>query len=141
MDEDITVNNYPQCHFTEHEVEVNPPASESQVKRGVLYGLISGLAAITCCVSPVVLALLGVASAAEAVSLGDTLYYGYGWWFRGAGLLIAISAVYMHLRRRGSCSLRGAYSYRRLIAVMLAAGLITYAGLFWLTKYLGIWFG
>jgi hypothetical protein len=115
--------------------------AESQVKRGVILGFVSGLAAITCCVSPVALALLGVATAAEAVTLGDTLYYEFGWWFRGAGLLIAVAAVYIHLRRRGSCSLRGVKSYKRLIGIMLAVGVVTYVGLFWFTKYLGIWFG
>ena len=59
---------------------------ERQLRAGVLMGLVSGLAGITCCVSPVVLALLGIATAAEAVSLGDTLYYTYGWYFRGAGM-------------------------------------------------------
>jgi len=107
----------------------------------VILGFVSGLAAITCCVSPVALALLGVATAAEAVTLGDTLYYEFGWWFRGAGFLIAVSAVYIHLRRRGSCSLRGVKSYKRLIGIMLAVGVVTYVGLFWFTKYLGIWFG
>ena len=49
--------------------------SERHLRPGVLMGLVSGFAGITCCVSPVVLALLGIATAAEAVSLGDTLYY------------------------------------------------------------------
>ena len=71
-------------------------------------GLIAGLAAITCCVSPVVLVLLGVATAAEAVTLGDTLYYTYGWAFRGAGLLIAAVALTLYLRRRQACNLKGA---------------------------------
>ncbi len=121
--------------------ELASPSSRSELKRGLIYGLISGLAAITCCVSPVVLALIGAATAAEAVSLGDTLYYGYGWWFRGAGFLIAATAVYLHLRRRRSCSLRGAYRHRRLLAILFGAGLATYAGLFWFTKFLGVWFG
>jgi len=50
----------------------------SSLKSELAMGVLSRLAAISCCVSPVVLVLLGVATAAEAVSLGETLYYTYG---------------------------------------------------------------
>ena len=119
---------------------VREPANRS-LRKGLLFGLVSGLAAITCCVSPVVLVLLGVATAAEAVTLGDTLYYEYGWYFRAAGFAIAALAVYLFLRGRGACNVRGAYQYRRMLLVLVASGAAAYAGLFWFTKYLGIWFG
>ena len=117
-----------------------PELANRSLRRGLLLGLTSGLAAITCCVSPVVLVLLGVATAAEAVTLGDTLYYDYGWYFRGAGFGIAALAVYLFLRGRGVCNVRGAFRYRRMLIVLVASGAATYAGLFWFTKYLGIWF-
>ena len=120
---------------------VAPQKTNGSLKRGVLTGLASGLVAITCCVSPVVLVLLGIATAAEAVTLGDTLYYTYGWYFRAAGLGAAALAVILFLRGRGVCSVRGAYQYRRMLIVLVASGAATYAGLFWFTKYLGIWFG
>ena len=103
--------------------------------------MVSGLVAISCCVSPVVLVLLGLATAAEAVSLGNTLYYTYGWLFRGAGLLVAAVAVFLYLRHRRSCNVRRAYHYRRMLLTMVLSGGAMYAGMFWLTKYLGIWFG
>ena len=116
-------------------------AADKSLKRGLLMGMASGLVAITCCVSPVVLVLLGVATAAEAVTLGDTLYYEYGWYFRAAGLGVATLAVVLFLRGRGACSVRGAYRYRRMLIVLMASAVATYAGLFWFTKYLGVWFG
>ena len=76
----------------------------------------------------------------RAVTLGDTLYYDYGWYFRGAGFGIAALAVFLFLRGRGVCNVRGAYRYRRMLIVLVASGAATYAGLFWFTKYLGIWF-
>ena len=118
-----------------------PEAASRSLKRGVLMGVASGLVAITCCVSPVVLVLLGIATAAEAVTLGDTLYYDYGWYFRAAGLCVATLAVVLFLRGRGVCNVRGAYTYRRMLIVLAASAVATYAGLFWFTKYLGIWFG
>ena len=112
-----------------------------EIKRGLQAGFVSGLAAITCCVSPVVLVLMGVATAAEAVTLGDTLYYEYGWSFRAGGFAVAAAAVMLYLRGRRACSIRGAYTYRRMLLTLVATGAATYAGLFWFTKYLGIWFG
>ena len=113
----------------------------TQIRRGLQFGVVSGLAAITCCVSPVVLVLIGVATAAEAVTLGDTLYYTYGWAFRAAGLVIATVAVVLYLRGRASCDLSGARRYWRTLLTLVVSGGATYAGLFWFTKYLGIWFG
>ena len=118
-----------------------PAAEAAQVRKGLLFGLLSGLTAITCCVSPVVLVLIGVVTAAEAVTLGDTLYYTYGWFFRAAGFLVAALAVYLYLRGRRSCSIAGARSHWRMLAVLVLSGATAYAGLFWFTKYLGIWFG
>ena len=118
-----------------------PEAANKTLKRGVLMSAASGLVAITCCTSPVVLVLLGIATAAEAVTLGDTLYYEYGWYFRAAGLGVATLAVVLFLRGRGACNVRGAYRYRRMLIVLVASAVATYAGLFWFTKYLGIWFG
>ena len=115
--------------------------SERHLRAGVLMGLVSGFTGITCCVSPVVLALLGIATTAEAVSLGDTLYYTYGWYFRGAGMIVATTAVVLYLRRRGACSIDGAYRCRWMLFVLGFSAVLTYASLFWFTKYLGIWFG
>ena len=106
-----------------------------------MVGLVAGLAAITCCVSPVVFALIGVATAPEAVTLGDTLYYDYGWYFRAFGGAVAAAAVIVYLRGRRSCSIDGARRHWRMLASLVLAGCTTYAGLFWFTKYLGIWFG
>ena len=118
-----------------------PAGPGAEVRKGIKYGLLSGLAGIMCCVSPVVLVLLGVATAAEAVTLGDTLYYGYAWFFRAFGLAVAAIAVVLYLRRRRMCTLAGARRSWRLLAVLAVAGVGTYIGLFWFTKYLGIWFG
>ena len=115
--------------------------SERHLRAGVLMGLVSGFTGITCCVSPVVVALLGIATTAEAVSLGDTLYYTYSWYFRGAGMIVATIAVVLYLRRRGACSIDGAYRYRWMLFALGISAALTYAGLFWFTKYLGIWFG
>ena len=82
-----------------------------------------------------------MATAAQAVALGDTLYYDYGWWFRAFGLAVAALAVVVHLRRRRACTLRGAGRHWRLLSALAVTGGATYAALFWFTKGLSIWFG
>jgi hypothetical protein len=60
------------------------------------------------CVSPDVRYRFGVASATEAVAMGNRLNGEYAWCFRGAGLVTGDGAVALYLRRRNECDLHGA---------------------------------
>lgn len=104
--------------------------------RALWIGVGAGAIGIICCVSPVVLFLLGISTAAEAVTLGDRLYYGYAWYFRGAGLLLAAAATIVYLRRRRSCSAAGAAAYWRTLLGVGVTMVVTYAALYALTGYL-----
>ncbi len=105
-------------------------------KAGLKLGLLAGLVGISCCVSPVVMVLLGLASVSFAISLGNTLYYGYGWYFRGAALILAAVGVIGVLRGRHACSLRGARAQWRLLLTVVIAMVVVYVSLYWLTSYL-----
>ena len=99
-------------------------------------GILSGLLGISCCVTPVVLVLLGLSSVSAAISLGNTLYYDYGWYFRGAALLLAGIGVYIHLKKRNACSLQGAKSNRKTIAVVFVSMVAVYFGFLFFTSWL-----
>ena len=71
-----------------------------------------------------------------AISLGNTLYYDYGWYFRGAALLLAGIGVYIHLKKRNACSLQGAKSNRRMIAVVSISMVVVYLGFLFFTTWL-----
>jgi hypothetical protein len=105
-------------------------------RAGVTLGLLAGLVGISCCVGPVVMVLLGLSSVSFAISLGNTLYYGYGWYFRGAALLLAAAGVVGVLRGRRSCSLRGARQQWRLLLTVGVVMAAVYAALYWFTTYL-----
>ena len=105
-------------------------------RAGVTLGLLAGLVGISCCVSPVVMVLLGLASVSFAISLGNTLYYGYGWYFRGAALILAAVGVFGILRGRNACSLRGARAQWRLLLTVVIAMVAVYILLYWFTSYL-----
>lgn len=103
---------------------------------GLLLGLVAGLAGISCCVGPTVLALLGLSSVSFAISLGNTLYYGYGWYFRSAAVVFAAVGILGLLRKRKSCTLRGARAQWKLLVTVAAAMGVVYAALYWLTAWL-----
>src|SRR5262245_38427056 len=104
--------------------------------RALWIGVAAGVTGIICCVSPVILFLLGISTAAEAVTLGDRLYYGYAWYFRGAGLLLAAAATMVYLRRRRSCSVAGAAAYWRTLLSVGVTTVGTYVVLYAITGYL-----
>lgn len=104
--------------------------------RGIFVGALAGLVGIACCVTPAALVVLGLGTVSFAISLGNTLYDEYGWYFRLAGLSVATAGVIMVLRARKSCSLRGLLQQRRLIGVVAITMVIVYAALYGLTTWL-----
>ena len=106
-------------------------------RAGLKLGVLAGLVGISCCVGPTVLALLGLASVSFAISLSTTLYYEYGWYFRGAAILLGALGVIGLLRGRKSCTLRGARQQWGLFLTVAAAMVVVYVALYWLTTWLG----
>lgn len=97
-----------------------------------------------CCLSPVILVLLGVASVSFASSLADTLYGDYKWVFRGVGLLALFGSLYYYLtRKKGICTIDEAKKRRNEIlnylALTLIAGVLGYLFfLYVVVHYVGI---
>ena len=106
-------------------------------RSGLKLGIVAGLIGISCCVGPTVLALLGLSSVSFAISLSNTLYYEYGWYFRGAAVLLGALGVIGLLRARKSCTLRGARQQWRLFLTVAATMVVVYVALAWLTTWLG----
>lgn len=109
----------------------------SRARRGgFLVGALAGLIGLACCVTPAVLALLGLSTASFAIALGNTLYYDYGWYFRVAGLSFAAAGVIAILRARKSCSIRGARREWRLLVIVALTMAVVYGALYSLTTWL-----
>lgn len=103
------------------------------------------LIASLCCLSPVILVLLGLSTTAFASSLADTLYGDYKWVFRGVGLVLLAGALWYHFRKRQKiCTLDQAKKRRReiinTVLMALIVGIIAYV--LWLyvgVHYIGVW--
>jgi len=103
---------------------------------GAGLGALAGLVGISCCVLPTVLAAIGLSSVSFALSLGTTLYYGYGWYFRAAALAFAVLATLAVLQRRRTCTLPGARGQLPLFVSVGVAMIVVYAVLYALTAWL-----
>jgi hypothetical protein len=103
----------------------------------VRIGLAAGITGMLCCVGPTVLALIGVVSAGTAFVWATDLYHGYGWWFRGGGLLLLVGLAVWSLRRRNQCSLGGVRKTWPRLVLTVGVAVATYALLYAVTTSLG----
>lgn len=98
-----------------------------------------------CCLSPVILVLIGVSSVSFASSLADTLYGDYKWVFRGVGLLTLLGALWFYFtRKKGICTIDEAVKRRNeiinYVALTIIAGVLGYLFfLYVVVHYLGVW--
>ena len=97
-----------------------------------------------CCLSPVIIVLLGVGTVGFASSLADTLYGDYKWVFRLVGLLALGGSLIMYLRRsKGVCTFDEVKKRRNEIINIVAVSLtVTIAGYFFflyvVVHYIGV---
>jgi len=97
-----------------------------------------------CCLSPIIILLLGLGTAAFASSLADTFYGDYKWFFRVGGLFLLAIALAMHFRKKGVCSLDQAKRHKNeIINTVLISLFAAIAGyiffLYVVVHYAGVW--
>ena len=112
-------------------------------RKGIV--VLSGLAALVgglCCLTPVVLVLLGLASISVAASLGNVLYGDYHWEFRLVAFVCLALALIVYFRRRGICTLDQAQLQRHRIINISLVVLISAVGIYIFWTYVAVhWFG
>lgn len=96
-----------------------------------------------CCLSPVILVLLGLSTVTFAGSLADTLYGTYKWAFRSLGLILLIISLVLYFRKKGVCTLDAAKRRRNeIINTALIALIAGVAGYFFflyvVVEYIGV---
>lgn len=97
-----------------------------------------------CCLSPIILVLVGISTVSFASSLADTLYGEYKWAFRGVGLFMLIIALGFYFRRaKGICTFDEVKRRRNeiinIIAMSLVVGILGYIFfLYVVVHYIGV---
>ncbi len=117
---------------------INDNPSQSD-RKGIL--ALSGLAAFIaglCCMTPVVLVLLGISTLAAANALGNVLYGEHRWAFRLVALGALAAALVVYFRRRGVCTLDQARRERNRIVNTSLVVLIAATGLYLLWNYVAV---
>ncbi len=104
------------------------------------------LIASLCCLSPLVLALLGISTVAFAGSLADKLYYEYACAFRSAGIISLMIALVIYFRSKGVCTLDQAKKRRNEIIntslIVLVVGILGYiVWLYGIVEVIGVFAG
>ena len=105
------------------------------------------LFASLCCLSPLLLALLGLSTVSFASSLADTFYGEYKWAFRAVGFAALILTTTIYFRRtKGICTLDEAKKRRQEIIntslIIFITGVVGYIFfLYVVVHYVGVLIG
>ena len=100
------------------------------------------LIASLCCVTPLVLFLLGISTVSFASSLSDKLYGQYKWLFRGIGFIALIVSLIVYFRSIGICTLDQIKRKRnKVINIILVVFIVSIIGyivwLYVIVEYIG----
>ncbi len=113
----------------------------SDRKNILLFSVIAGIIAGLCCLTPIVLVTLGLATISFAADLGNVLYGRYRWAFRFSALLFLAAGLVLYFRRRGICTLDQARHQRNRILNVSLLVLTAASGIyiFWTYIVLHYW--
>ena len=118
-----------------------------KLKEAIKVARIPVLVASLCCLSPIILVLLGLATVSFAGSLADIFYGEYKWIFRLVGLALLTLTTFLYLRRsKGICTIDEAKKRRKeiinTVLLILIAGIIGYTFfLYVVVHYIGVFLG
>jgi hypothetical protein len=115
---------------------------KSDKKTATLISVVGAFFAGLCCFSPLVLFLVGAASASFATELSDTLYGDFKWYFRSAGFLFLVIAYgFWYKKRSVACSLDARKRLRRkmLNYFLLSVILFLFLYVIWLYVIVEYW--
>jgi hypothetical protein len=100
-----------------------------------------------CCLSPIILVALGLATVSFASSLADVFYGQYKWYFRAVGFVALVIAYIVYVRRQvGVCTIDEAVKRRNELInkfmIFLIGATLTYVFfLYVVVHYIGVWLG
>ncbi len=100
-----------------------------EIKKAVGTGFISGLFGSLCCVTPLVLVLLGLSGVSGAMGLASYLQQNFRWaLFIPLGVLFLIGAIYFQIKRKaGVCSFATIGRYKKFVMSTIIIAVVVWA--------------
>ena len=97
---------------------------------GIMSGLLSGL----CCITPLILVLLGLSTVSGAMGIASFLQQNFRWTlFIPLGLIFLISSIYLYIKKKeGICNLDSIRRYKFFVISTFVLAIVVWA----LTIYL-----
>lgn len=99
------------------------------------------LFASLCCLSPIILLLLGVGTVSYAASLSDLLYGQYKWVFRVLGLFLLAISLVIYFREKKICTIdqvkRRRNEVMNTVLIVLISAVVAY--IVWLYVVVHYW--
>jgi hypothetical protein len=92
-----------------------------ETKHALGTGFVSGVLGSLCCVTPLVLVLLGFSGVSGAMALAGTLQQNFRWLlFIPLGVLFLGGSIYVHLKRKeGVCNLNTIKQYKYYVIITI----------------------
>jgi len=110
-------------------------------KKPLVIGFFAGAIGILCCISPVILVLLGLSTVTAAIAMGNNLFYNYKLYFIGASVIFLVIALALYLKQKKQCSISGVRKNLNLIILSVFIAILTYTFFYYFTTWLAIKFG
>lgn len=111
--------------------------AKGQDRKGIwLLSTLFGFVGALCCLTPIVMVLLGLATISAANSWGNVLYGEYKWAFRAAAVVFLVLGLVVYFRRRGICTLDDARRQRNRIINFSLLALIFGIGIYLFWNYI-----
>jgi len=103
----------------------------SELKSSLGSGFFSGLIGALCCVTLLVLVLIGLSGISGGMALAGTLQQNFRWTlFIPLATIFLVTAMYFHIKKReGVCNVRTIKKYKTYVIVTIGFAVIIWASL------------
>ena len=113
---------------------------EKKDKTWLSIGVITGTIALLCCISPIILVLLGLSTVTAAIALGTNLFDNYKLYFISVSIIFMVTAILFYLKKKNQCSISGLRKNINKILITFIVAVFIYILWYILTSWLEILF-
>ena len=100
----------------------------NELKKSLGSGFVGGLLGALCCVTPLVLVLIGVSTMSGAMALSGSLVQNFRWTvFIPVAVLFLMLAMYVHIKNKsGSCNLKTIKRHKTYVITTVVFAIIVW---------------